>query len=156
MPVVEHALLPAKDTKLPLLREHRLHQADWLLRFTASGGGAADASHPDFNLYGSQVQLGLRHLDFFPVEVNRATTRPVADPGVAVSAKRIFASAGPEADRGSASWGGDEAAQYSPPPPHGGRPAVHAGQPAAESDRRAALPQPELEQMSLLAPEEFP
>ena len=33
VPVVEHALLPAKDTKPPLLREHRLYQADWLLRF---------------------------------------------------------------------------------------------------------------------------
>ena len=33
VPVVENALLPAKDTKPPLLREHRLYQADWLLRF---------------------------------------------------------------------------------------------------------------------------
>ena len=33
VPVVEHALLPAKNTKPPLLREHRLYQADWLLRF---------------------------------------------------------------------------------------------------------------------------
>ncbi len=33
VPVVENALLPSKDTKPPLLREHRLYQADWLLRF---------------------------------------------------------------------------------------------------------------------------
>ena len=33
VPVVENALLPAPDTKPPLLREHRLYQADWLLRF---------------------------------------------------------------------------------------------------------------------------
>jgi len=33
VPVVEHALLPSKDVKPPLLREHRLYQADWLLRF---------------------------------------------------------------------------------------------------------------------------
>ena len=33
VPVVENALLPSLDTKPPLLREHRLYQADWLLRF---------------------------------------------------------------------------------------------------------------------------
>ena len=33
VPVVENTLLPALDTKPPLLREHRLYQADWLLRF---------------------------------------------------------------------------------------------------------------------------
>ena len=37
VPTVEHALLPAKDVKPPLLREHRLYQADWLLRFMDSG-----------------------------------------------------------------------------------------------------------------------
>lgn len=33
IPVVENPLLPAKTTEPPLLREHRLYQADWLLRF---------------------------------------------------------------------------------------------------------------------------
>ena len=33
VPVVENTLLPALDSKPPLLREHRLYQADWLLRF---------------------------------------------------------------------------------------------------------------------------
>ena len=33
VPVVENTLLPSLDTKPPLLREHRLYQADWLLRF---------------------------------------------------------------------------------------------------------------------------
>ncbi len=33
VPVVENSLLPTPDTKPPLLREHRLYQADWLLRF---------------------------------------------------------------------------------------------------------------------------
>lgn len=50
VPVVEHALLPAKDTKPPLLREHRLYQADWLLRFYGfRAEELLDASHPDFN-----------------------------------------------------------------------------------------------------------
>ena len=33
IPVTEDTRLPALDTKPPLLREHRLYQADWLLRF---------------------------------------------------------------------------------------------------------------------------
>mgnify|MGYP000358645371 CR=1 FL=1 len=33
MPVQSDSLLPSIDTKPPLLREHRLYQADWLLRF---------------------------------------------------------------------------------------------------------------------------
>ena len=50
VPVVEHALLPAKDTKPPLLREHRLYQADWPLRFYGfRAEELLDASHPDFN-----------------------------------------------------------------------------------------------------------
>ena len=32
VPVVENSLLPSKDTKPPLLREHRLYQADWLTK----------------------------------------------------------------------------------------------------------------------------
>lgn len=36
IPVTEDTRLPALDTKPPLLREHRLYQADWLLRFTSS------------------------------------------------------------------------------------------------------------------------
>ena len=33
MPVVDDPLLPAQDTPVPLRREHRLYQADWLMRF---------------------------------------------------------------------------------------------------------------------------
>ena len=74
VPVVEHALLPAKDTKPPLLREHRLYQADWLLRFYGfRAEELLDASHPDFNpQVDPKCSWALRHLDFFPVEVNRA------------------------------------------------------------------------------------
>ena len=39
MPVSNNPLLPAVDTKPPLLREHRLYQADWLLRFYGFSAG---------------------------------------------------------------------------------------------------------------------
>ncbi len=50
VPVVENSLLPALDTKPPLLREHRLYQADWLLRFYGfQASELLDEDHPDFN-----------------------------------------------------------------------------------------------------------
>ena len=50
VPVVENALLPSLDTKPPLLREHRLYQADWLLRFYGfKAQELLDEAHPDFN-----------------------------------------------------------------------------------------------------------
>ena len=61
MPVAEDSLLPALDTKPPLLREHRLYQADWLLRFyrLCSLRDRSTSAHPDFNpLLGPQMQLG--------------------------------------------------------------------------------------------------
>ena len=49
VPVVENTLLPALDTKPPLLREHRLYQADWLLRFYGfRANELLDDSAPDF------------------------------------------------------------------------------------------------------------
>ena len=74
VPVVEHALLPSRDTKPPLLREHRLYQADWLLRFY---GFRADEilteEQPDFNpLIDPKCNWALLHPSFFPVEILRA------------------------------------------------------------------------------------
>ena len=94
VPVVEHALLPSKDVKPPLLREHRLYQADWLLRFYGfRAEELLDAQHPDFNpLVDPKCSWALAHLDFFPVEVNTADYEALLRiPGVGVtSAKRIL------------------------------------------------------------------
>ena len=96
MPVVEHALLPAKDVKPPLLREHRLYQADWLLRFYGfRAEELLDETTPDFNpLVDPKCSWALAHLDFFPVEVNTADYETLLRiPGVGVtSAKRILVS----------------------------------------------------------------
>ena len=59
VPVVENTLLPSLDTKPPLLREHRLYQADWLLRFYGfRAGELLDEGQPDFDPARSQVLLG--------------------------------------------------------------------------------------------------
>lgn len=93
IPMNQDASLPAVDVKPPLLREHRLYQADWLLRFYGfTADELLDSAHPDFNPYlDPKCNWALYHLERFPVEINRA---PYADllrvPGIGVvSAKRI-------------------------------------------------------------------
>lgn len=96
VPVVENTLLPSKETKPPLLREHRLYQADWLLRFYGfRAEELLDENAPDFNpLVDPKCSWALAHLDFFPVEVNTAGYETLLRiPGVGVtSAKRILVS----------------------------------------------------------------
>ncbi len=74
VPLNEDSLLPALGTPAPLLREHRLYQADWLLRFY---GFQADEllseQRPDFNeQLDPKCEWALRHLEQFPVEINTA------------------------------------------------------------------------------------
>ena len=85
--------LPALPGGPPLLREHRLYQADWLLRFY---GFEADEllseQKPNFNvLLDPKADWALRHLELFPVEINRADYRMILRvPGIGVkSAQRI-------------------------------------------------------------------
>ena len=93
IPVAEDTRLPALDTKPPLLREHRLYQADWLLRFY--GFHATELltrERPDFNqLIDPKCDWALAHLEQFPVEINRADYQMILRvPGIGVtSAKRI-------------------------------------------------------------------
>ena len=94
VPVVENTLLPALDTKPPLLREHRLYQADWLLRFYGfRAEELLDEGTQDFDTrVDPKCSWALAHLDFFPVEVNTAAYETLLRiPGVGVtSARRIL------------------------------------------------------------------
>lgn len=89
--VNEDHLLPAVDTKPPLLREHRLYQADWLLRYY---GFKADEllseQHSSFNIaLDPKCDWALRNLDKFPVEVNRASYEMLLRvPGIGVTGAR--------------------------------------------------------------------
>ena len=84
-------LLPAVDTKPPLLREHRLYQADWLMRFY---GFRADEllseQHASFNIaFDPKCDWALRHLDQFPVEINKASYEMILRvPGIGVTGAR--------------------------------------------------------------------
>ncbi len=91
--VNHNASLPALPEGPPLLREHRLYQADWLLRyyhFTVSELLSADK--PNFNIYlDPKCDWALRHLEYFPVEIQTADYKTLLRvPGIgAKSAKRI-------------------------------------------------------------------
>lgn len=91
--VNEDKALPATLGGPPLLREHRLYQADWLLRFYGfQANELLSESKPNFNiLLDPKADWALRNLDQFPVEVNRADyERLLRVPGIGVkSAMRI-------------------------------------------------------------------
>jgi putative DNA modification/repair radical SAM protein len=72
--VNEEKNLPATLDGPPLLREHRLYQADWLLRFYEfEAKELLDETHPNFNVFfDPKCDWALRHLEQFPVEVNTA------------------------------------------------------------------------------------
>ncbi|MEA5024720.1 hypothetical protein SDC9_18761 [bioreactor metagenome] len=94
IPVAEHSLLPAVSVKPPLLREHRLYQADWLLRFYGfEARELLDEGHQNFNLHvDPKCNWALNHLDQFPVEINQAPYEMLLRvPGIGVtSARRIL------------------------------------------------------------------
>lgn len=94
IPVSDNPLLPAPTTKPPLLREHRLYQADWLLRFYGfEARELLDQNHQDFNPYlDPKCNWALNHLEQFPIEVNRAPYELLLRvPGIGVnSARRIL------------------------------------------------------------------
>ncbi|OQX18005.1 MAG: putative DNA modification/repair radical SAM protein [Desulfobulbaceae bacterium A2] len=92
VPVSEDNRLPALNGP-PLLREHRLYQADWLLRFygfSAEEILSDDAPFLDES-FDPKTAWALRHPEFFPVEINRADYASLLRvPGIGVtSAKRI-------------------------------------------------------------------
>ena len=73
--VNEDATLPARTDKgPPLLREHRLYQADWLLRdYHFQADELLSEESPNFNvLFDPKCNWALKHLEYFPVEINRA------------------------------------------------------------------------------------
>ncbi len=94
VPVGAHPTLPDRGTPPPLLREHRLYQADFLLRFYSfEAKEILDKNSPQLDMeVDPKCAWALRHPEFFPVEANRADYEALLRvPGVGtVSAKRIL------------------------------------------------------------------
>ena len=95
IPVSDSRLLPApQGFRPPLLREHRLYQADWLLRFYHfRAEELLDEDSPNFDeRVDPKCSWALRHMERFPVEVSRADYETLLRvPGIGVrSARRIL------------------------------------------------------------------
>ena len=93
VPVSRDSRLPAL-AEPPLLREHRLYQADWLLRFYGfTADELLDEKHPELDLaFDPKTAWALNNLDRFPLEVNTADYEELLRlPGIGVtSAGRIL------------------------------------------------------------------
>ncbi len=72
--VNQDTMLPSLPGGPPLLREHRLYQADWLLRFYGfRAEELLSETHPNFNVFlDPKCDWALSHLEQFPVEINSA------------------------------------------------------------------------------------
>ena len=95
IPVNKDKMLPYLKIP-PLTREHRLYQADWLLRFyNFKVEDILDKNNPNFNLLvDPKAFWALNHLDEFPKEINKCSYNELLRiPGIGVtSAKRITSS----------------------------------------------------------------
>ena len=94
IPMVQDEALPALPGGPPLLREHRLYQADWLLRYYGfQARELLSEERPNFNIFlDPKCDWAVRHLEYFPVEVGWASYRTLLRvPGIGVkSAQRIL------------------------------------------------------------------
>lgn len=91
--VNEDKNLPTLESP-PLLRENRLYQADWLLRFYGfKADELLDDNNPNFNnVLDPKCDWALRNIDKFPIEINKADYFTLLRvPGIGViSAKKII------------------------------------------------------------------
>ena len=87
--------LPALTTKPPLAREHRLYQADWLMRFYKFGyDEVVDPAHPNLDLeLDPKAAWALRHPEFFPIDIQTADYEMLLRvPGIGVKSAQLIAS----------------------------------------------------------------
>lgn len=85
VPVAQDVRLPAIGTQVPMLRENRLYQTDWLLRFYGFGvQELLNASHPNLDIdVDPKLGWALRNLEQFPIDINTAEKQMLARvPGI--------------------------------------------------------------------------
>ena len=93
VPVNKSGILVSVDQAVPMIREHRLYQADWLLRFyDFRADEILNEKDPFVNPYlDPKTNWAIRNSHFFPIEINKASYKELLRvPGIGVtSAKRI-------------------------------------------------------------------
>ena len=93
VPVNKSGILVSADQTVPMIREHRLYQADWLLRFYGfKADEILDEKDPFVDpLLDPKTNWAIKNSHFFPIEINKASYKDLLRvPGIGVtSAKRI-------------------------------------------------------------------
>lgn len=87
VPVLEDQRLPSISAKVPMLRENRLYQTDWLLRFYGFAvNEILNDQYPNLDIdIDPKLSWALRNLDQFPVDVNKADKHVLARvPGLGI------------------------------------------------------------------------
>ena len=93
VPVNKSGILVSTEQAVPMIREHRLYQADWLLRFyDFKADEILDEKDPFVDpLLDPKTNWAIKNSHFFPIEINKASYKDLLRvPGICVtSAKRI-------------------------------------------------------------------
>ena len=93
VPVNKSGILVSVDQAVPMIREHRLYQADWLLRFyNFRADEILNEKDPFVDPFlDPKTNWAIKNSHFFPIEINKASYRELLRvPGIGVtSAKRI-------------------------------------------------------------------
>lgn len=93
VPVLSDARLPALNTSVPMVRENRLYQADWLMRFYGfKVNEIVDGQNPLLDLdIDPKLSWGLRNMHVFPIDINKADLQLILRvPGIGLlSAQKI-------------------------------------------------------------------
>lgn len=95
VPINADKRLPVLSTKPPLLREHRLYQADWLMRFYKFNyDEILDEKNPNLDPdLDPKVVWALRHPEFFPVDLQNADYEMILRvPGIGVKSANLIVS----------------------------------------------------------------
>ena len=93
VPINKSEILVSTEQAVPMIREHRLYQADWLLRFYEfKADEILDEKDPFVDPFlDPKTNWAIKNSHFFPIEINKATYKELLRvPGIGVtSAKRI-------------------------------------------------------------------
>ena len=93
VPVNKSGILVSADQTVPMIREHRLYQADWLLRFyDFRANEILNEKNPFIDPHlDPKTNWAIQNWHFFPIEINKASYKELLRvPGIGVtSAKRI-------------------------------------------------------------------
>ncbi|MBW8686907.1 putative DNA modification/repair radical SAM protein [Chitinophaga rhizophila] len=96
VPISSDNRLPGLHSQVPLLRENRLYQADWLMRFYGfEPQELLNDTHPNLDTdIDPKLSWALRNLDSFPVDINKADKMLIARvPGIGMESLRKICAA---------------------------------------------------------------